>query len=108
MLALTTQSDGVIPQAAFEALCSAVGTEGRVLSGRHSWLLAEPDSFDDVLANVIEVRVTQHQARRATTCASQVSEALEGTTFPAKRAAVAAPRRAAAVAHERATSGDRG
>jgi pimeloyl-ACP methyl ester carboxylesterase/glycine cleavage system regulatory protein len=86
VLALTTQSDGVIPQAAFEALCSAVGTEGRVLSGRHSWLLAEPDSFDDVLANVIEVRVTQHQARRATTCASQVSGALESTTFPAKRA----------------------
>jgi UTP:GlnB (protein PII) uridylyltransferase len=83
---LTTKHDGVIPQAAFEALCSAVGTEGHVLSGRHSWLLTEPDSFDDVLANVIEVRVTQHQQRRATTRAAQVFEALETTSIPARRA----------------------
>jgi glycine cleavage system regulatory protein len=85
VLALTTKSDGVIPQEAFEALCSAIGTEGRVLSGRHSWLLAEPDSFDDVLANVIEVRVTQHQARRATTRAAQISESLAATNFPVRR-----------------------
>ena len=86
VLALTSQSDGVIPHAAFEALCSAVGTEGRVLAGRHSWLLTQPDSFDDVLANVIEVRVTQHHSRRAPTRASQVSDALAATTFPTNRA----------------------
>ena len=86
MLALTTKDDGVIPQAAFEALCSAVGTEGRVLSGRHSWLLTEPDSFDDVLANVIDVRVTQHHARTAVARATQVCDALEPTTIPTRRA----------------------
>ena len=86
VLALTTQHDGVIPQAAFEALCQAVGTEGRVVSGRHSWLLTEPDSFDDVLANVIEVRVNQHRQRRATTRATQVFEALETTSIPVRRA----------------------
>ncbi|MDQ1510567.1 MAG: hypothetical protein QOG50_2411 [Actinomycetota bacterium] len=86
VLALTTKHDGVIPQAAFEALCNAVGAEGRVLSGRHSWLLTEPDSFDDVLANVIEVRVSQHQERRATTRATQVFEALKTTSIPARRA----------------------
>jgi pimeloyl-ACP methyl ester carboxylesterase len=86
VLALTTKSDGVIPQAAFEALCTAIGTEGRVVSGRHSWLLAEPDSFDDVLANVIDVRVNQHQARGATPRARQISTALAETNFPARRA----------------------
>jgi UTP:GlnB (protein PII) uridylyltransferase len=85
VLALTTEHDGVIPQAAFEALCSAVGTQGRVLAGRHSWLLADPDSFDDVLANVVEVRVSQHQASAATTRARQVADALTPTLFPSRR-----------------------
>ncbi len=75
----------MIPQAAFEALCSAVGTEGRVLAGRHSWLLTDPDSFDDVLANVVEVRVHDHQASAATSRVSRVAEALEATTVPARR-----------------------
>jgi len=86
VLALTTQSDSVVPHAAFEALCSAVGTEGRVLSGRHSWLLTDPDSFDDVLSNVVEVRVDAHRASAATSRASQVSEALRGTHIPTRRA----------------------
>jgi len=85
VLALTSQSDGVIPQDAFEALCSAVGAEGRVLGGRHSWLLAEPDSFDAVLANVVEVRVNQHEARRASTRASQVLDALGPAGFTRRR-----------------------
>jgi pimeloyl-ACP methyl ester carboxylesterase len=86
VLALTTKGDGVIPQAAFDALCSAVGTEGRTVSGRHSWLLADPDSFDDVLANVVEVRVAQHQVSSATSRAAWVSDALRGTTMPMRRA----------------------
>jgi len=79
VLALTSKSDGVIPQEAFEALCSAVGAEGRVLGGRHSWLLAEPDSFDAVLASVVEVRVNQHESRSASTRAGQVLDALGPT-----------------------------
>ncbi len=83
VLALTTQNDGVIPQKAFDALCSAVGTEGRVLSGRHSWLLADPDSFDDVMANVVEVRVREHQVHAATSRARRVADALDDTNIPA-------------------------
>ncbi len=86
MLALTTDADGVIPRDAFEALCSAVGAEGRILSGRHSWLLTEPDSFDAVLANVVEVRVNQHQERNASTRAAQVLDALCPTNMPVRRA----------------------
>jgi UTP:GlnB (protein PII) uridylyltransferase len=48
--------------------------------------MADPDSFDDVLANVVEVRVSQHQANAATRGAQQVSDALAATLFPARRA----------------------
>jgi pimeloyl-ACP methyl ester carboxylesterase/predicted amino acid-binding ACT domain protein len=82
VLALMTTDDGVIPKTAFEALCNAVGTEGQMLSGRHSWLLADPDSFDEVLANVVEVRVADHRAAVATGRAAEVADALRGTKVP--------------------------
>ena len=64
----------------------AVGTEGRVLAGRHSWLLTEPDSFDDVLANVDRSpRERNIRPRRRDRRASQVPDALEATNFPARR-----------------------
>jgi pimeloyl-ACP methyl ester carboxylesterase/glycine cleavage system regulatory protein len=84
VLALTTDGDGVIPRGAFEALCSAVGTEGRVLAGRHSWLLADPDSFDQVLGNVVEVRVAHHHARVATSRADEIAGALRATSIPTR------------------------
>lgn len=82
VLALMTEGDGVIPRRAFEALCNAVGTEGRMLSGRHSWLLADPDSFDEVLANVVEVRVADHRAAQATTRSAEIRQALRSTKVP--------------------------
>ncbi|MDQ1520810.1 MAG: hypothetical protein QOI55_1883 [Actinomycetota bacterium] len=86
VLALTADGDGVVPQGAFEALCSAVGTEGRVVAGRHSWLLADPDSFDDVLGNVVEVRVADHQATVASTRVVEVSSALRATAISQRSA----------------------
>lgn len=47
--------DEVIPQASFEALCRAVGTPGELVDGNHSWLLADPDAFGEVVTNVLEV-----------------------------------------------------
>jgi pimeloyl-ACP methyl ester carboxylesterase/glycine cleavage system regulatory protein len=82
VLALMTTDDGVIPRTAFEALCNAVGTDGRLVSGRHSWLLADPDSFDEVLANVVEVRVADHRAAVATSRAADVADALRDTKVP--------------------------
>ena len=49
--------DDVIPLSAFEALCSALGIEGQVLPGNHSWLLADPEAFDEVMANVVGLGV---------------------------------------------------
>jgi pimeloyl-ACP methyl ester carboxylesterase len=58
VVVLSNESDGVIPMSAFDALCGALGIEGQVLKGNHSWLLADPDAFDEVMANVVELQST--------------------------------------------------
>ena len=55
VLVLWGDHDRVLPTGAFEALCGAIGSEGRVVSGSHSWLLADPDAFGQVMSNVVEV-----------------------------------------------------
>ena len=47
--------DGIIPRESFDALCAAVGAEGQVVDGSHSWLLADPDGFGEVITNAVEV-----------------------------------------------------
>jgi pimeloyl-ACP methyl ester carboxylesterase len=86
VLALTTERDGVIPKPAFAALCRAIGTEGEVLGGRHSWLLSNPDTFDQVLGNVVDVRVAAHRERGAATRAAEILAALADTRIPPRTA----------------------
>lgn len=69
--------DTVIPQASFAALCRAIGSEGEVVQGRHSWLLADPDAFGAILTNSISV--------------AKMARSLEGNSaevrpFPTRRA----------------------
>jgi pimeloyl-ACP methyl ester carboxylesterase len=47
--------DHIIPRESFDALCAAIGAEGEVVEGNHSWLLADPDAFGEVLTNSVEV-----------------------------------------------------
>lgn len=49
--------DGVIPRESFEALCVASGVQGTVVEGSHSWLLADPADFAEVITN--DLRVAQ-------------------------------------------------
>jgi pimeloyl-ACP methyl ester carboxylesterase len=49
--------DGVVPRESFEALCVASGVDGTVVEGSHSWLLADPDQFGEVITN--DMRVAQ-------------------------------------------------
>jgi pimeloyl-ACP methyl ester carboxylesterase len=49
--------DGIIPRESFEALCVASGVEGTVVEGSHSWLLADPQHFGEVITN--DVRIAQ-------------------------------------------------
>jgi pimeloyl-ACP methyl ester carboxylesterase len=54
------RKDGIIPKESFDALCAAVGQVGTVVEGTHSWLLASPDHFAEVITNSITVA---HMAR---------------------------------------------
>lgn len=59
--------DGVIPRSAFDAMCVALGSEGEVVEGSHSWLLADPDHFGEVITNHVEVaQLARAMERHAT------------------------------------------
>jgi pimeloyl-ACP methyl ester carboxylesterase len=54
------RSDRIIPEMMFESLCEAAGVDvgdpRRItVPGSHSWLLADPDGFGEVMTNVIGV-----------------------------------------------------
>lgn len=49
--------DGIITREAFEALCVASGVSGTEVEGSHSWLLADPARFGEVITN--DLRVAQ-------------------------------------------------
>lgn len=52
---LWASRDGVIPRESFEALCVASGVQGTVVDGSHSWLLADPDHFGEVITNDMSI-----------------------------------------------------
>jgi UTP:GlnB (protein PII) uridylyltransferase len=79
VLALTSERDRVIPRSAFETVCDTVGAEGRVVSGKHAWLLVDPDSFGEVLASTIDIQVAEHEASRAADRRSEVERLLRRT-----------------------------
>ncbi len=47
--------DGIIPRESFEALCVAAGVQGTVVEGSHSWLLADPVQFGEVITNDMNI-----------------------------------------------------
>ena len=55
VVVLWGEKDRIIPKESFDALCSAIGQQGEVVSGNHSWLLADPDAFGEVMTNVVSV-----------------------------------------------------
>jgi pimeloyl-ACP methyl ester carboxylesterase len=58
VVVLWGDKDTVVPRASFEALCAALGAAGEVVPGRHSWLLADPDAFAEVMRNSVSVALT--------------------------------------------------
>ncbi len=74
VLVLWGDHDRVLPVGSFEALCRAIGTEGHVVPGNHSWILADPDAFGEVMSNVVEIT-----ARRGT---DELHTLLEATSLP--------------------------
>ena len=55
VVVLWGRRDKIIPQAAFESLCAAIGAEGEVVDGNHSWLIADPDGFAEIITNAVDV-----------------------------------------------------
>ncbi|TPW16288.1 MAG: putative hydrolase [Acidimicrobiaceae bacterium] len=47
--------DGIVPRESFEALCVASGVAGTVVEGSHSWLLADPEHFGEVITNDMNI-----------------------------------------------------
>ncbi len=47
--------DRVLPEAAYVSLCQAAGSDGDLVSGRHSWLLADPAGFGEIMTNSLSV-----------------------------------------------------
>jgi pimeloyl-ACP methyl ester carboxylesterase/glycine cleavage system regulatory protein len=86
VLVLTSEGDSVIPREAFVTLCDAVGTDGRVVSGRHSWLLADPGSFDQAVAAVVDVEVAAHRVTSAANRGDEVVDLLGQTQVSRRRA----------------------
>ncbi|HVX16641.1 MAG TPA: alpha/beta hydrolase [Acidimicrobiales bacterium] len=65
VVALSGVRDHVIPKDSFDALCLALGAEGQVVDGGHSWLLADPDEFGEVLTNHLHVAQLARDLERA-------------------------------------------
>jgi pimeloyl-ACP methyl ester carboxylesterase len=55
VVVLWGEQDAMIPRASFDALCAAIGSKGEVVAGRHSWLIADPDAFGEVMTNSVTV-----------------------------------------------------
>jgi pimeloyl-ACP methyl ester carboxylesterase len=55
VVVLWGEQDKIITRDSFDALCAAIGSAGEVVSGNHSWLLADPDSFGEIMTNIVGV-----------------------------------------------------
>ena len=56
VVVLWGDQDQIIPRSAFEEMCAALDAPGEVVGGNHSWLIADPDAFGEVLTNVLKVK----------------------------------------------------
>ncbi|MBW3561618.1 MAG: alpha/beta fold hydrolase [Actinobacteria bacterium] len=59
-------NDNILPEPAFAAMCEAVDATGDRVQGGHSWLLADPDGFGEVLTNSLAIHSLLTRARSAT------------------------------------------
>ena len=52
-------ADELVTRASFDALCESLGNPMAVtVDGSHSWLIADPDAFGEVITNVIPVAMS--------------------------------------------------
>lgn len=61
--AVSSAGDLVVPRACFEELCQTLGVQGRVVRGRHSWLVASPEEFAGVMVQAVSAAGAARAAR---------------------------------------------
>lgn len=61
--AVTSDGDLVVTRACFDELCRTLGVQGRVVQGRHSWLLAAPEEFAGVMVQAVGAATAARAAR---------------------------------------------
>ena len=83
-LVLWSDNDEVIPLTAFDTFSSTFGGDAQVVPGNHSWLLASPDVFGEVLDNVLHMQASDAHAHAASATVSQLRQLLESTTMPTR------------------------
>ena len=60
------QRDRVLPESAFLGLCEALGMEGALVPGGHSWLIADPKGFGEVMTNSLAIHALVSEGPVAT------------------------------------------
>lgn len=63
--------DRLVPHASFKALCTSAGVEGIVVPGHHSWLIADPGRFAEI---VLRALVDAGVVEDTLACASHLGE----------------------------------
>ncbi|MEZ5375070.1 MAG: alpha/beta fold hydrolase [Acidimicrobiales bacterium] len=81
---LWSDRDTVIPYSAFDTFCQTFGANGHVATGGHSWLLTEPDSFAQVLSNLLAVESERHRSASSGATTAELQTLLDATTIPAR------------------------
>lgn len=61
--AVTSDGDLVVTRDCFDELCRTLGVRGRVVRGRHSWLLASPEEFAGVMVEAVTAAAAARAAR---------------------------------------------
>lgn len=75
--------DRVVPEATFLAACAAAGAEGDIIADAgHSWLLADPDNFGELMTNSLSVHARVEQ--RASAARDTHGEAPDPTALAAE------------------------
>lgn len=69
---ISSEGDLIVPRASFDATCAALGVRGKLVPGRHSWLLAQPDLFAEMMDPIVRaVIASRAAASRLPVAASQ-------------------------------------
>jgi pimeloyl-ACP methyl ester carboxylesterase len=63
VMAVSSEGDLIVPPASFGELCRTLGVRGRLVPGRHSWLLASPEEFAGVMVQAVTAAAAERAAR---------------------------------------------